>query len=481
MKTTFSRLFSTTALIILFAVTLLGLSFRAMVKSYLAEEKENSLQANATAVADLAATYSQVFLAPEFFPEKRLALGVNLSFAARISGTDAVICDEDGVVFLCSCSEPYCEHLGQQVDGDYLQQALQQGKAHTGVVSGLYQDTRYAVAAPIILPDGSTVGTVLVSEPLKGTETILTQITQMFIFVALIVLMLTVLCVSVFTQNQCRPLKDMADAAKEFGHGNLKTRVETGGNHTMEIDELAVAFNNMASSLEKSEYQRQEFVANVSHELKTPMTTIGGYVDGILDGTIPPEKEQHYLALVSDEIKRLSRLVRSMLDVSRLQDQGIPLEKMVRFDATESMGQVLISFEQKINDKGLDVQVDFPDHPVYARGELDAITQVMYNLIDNGVKFCEPGGRLGLRIRESGSKAYISVSNTGRTIPPEELPLVFDRFHKIDKSRSLNRDGWGLGLYIVKTIVCSHGEDISVTSRDGKTEFTFTLTRVNGL
>lgn len=187
------------------------------------------------------------------------------------------------------------------------------------------------------------------------------------------------------------------------------------------------------------------------------------------------------MALVSDEIKRLSRLVRSMLDVSRLQDQGIPPEKMVRFDVTESMGQILISFEQKINDKGLDVEVDFPDHPVYARGELDAVTQVMYNLIDNGVKFCEPGGRLGLRIRESGSKVYISVSNTGRTIPPEELPLVFDRFHKIDKSRSLNRDGWGLGLYIVKTIVCSHGEDISVTSRDGKTEFTFTLTRVNGL
>lgn len=477
MKTTFSRLFSTTALIILFAVTMLGLSFRAMVKGYLAQEKEDSLQANATAVAQLAASYSQSTVSFD----NSMAFRVNLSFSSQVSGTDAVICDENGTVVLCSCSELFCEHLGQQVDADYLQQLLERGKAQTGVVSGLYKETRYAVAMPIIRTDGSTVGSVLVSEPLKGTETILTQITQMFIFVALIVLMLTVLCVSVFTQNQCRPLKDMADAAKEFGHGDLKTRVETGGNHTLEIDELAVAFNNMASSLEKSEYQRQEFVANVSHELKTPMTTIGGYVDGILDGTVPPEKERHYLALVSDEIKRLSRLVRSMLDVSRLQDQGIPLEKMVRFDVTESLGQVLISFEQKINGKGLDVEVDFPDHPVYARGELDAVTQVMYNLVDNGVKFCEPGGRLGLRIRESGSKAYISVSNTGKTIPPEELPLVFDRFHKIDKSRSLNRDGWGLGLYIVKTIVCSHGEDVSVTSRDGKTEFTFTLTRVNGL
>ena len=302
-----------------------------------------------------------------------------------------------------------------------------------------------------------------------------------FIFVALIVLLLTVMCISIFTQNQCRPLKAMANAAKEFGHGNLKARVETGGDNTVEIDELAVAFNNMASSLEQSEYQRQEFVANVSHELKTPMTTIGGYVDGILDGTIPPEKRRQYLTLVSDEVKRLSRLVRSMLEVSRLQDQGIPPDKMVRFDVSECLGQVLITFEQKINDKALQVAVDFPEYPVYALGELDAVTQVVYNLIDNAVKFCTPGGQLGLSLRESGSKVYVSVSNTGDTIPPEELPLVFDRFHKIDKSRSLNRDGWGLGLYIVKTIICSHGEDISVTSRDGKTEFTFTLTEVNSL
>jgi signal transduction histidine kinase len=143
------------------------------------------------------------------------------------------------------------------------------------------------------------------------------------------------------------------------------------------------------------------------------------------------------------------------------------------------MGQVLITFEKKILDKKLDVQVEMPEHPVFTMADPDAITQVIYNLIDNAVKFCPQGGVLGIRIRESDNKAYVSVSNQGQTIPPEELPLVFDRFHKIDKSRSQNRDGWGLGLYIVKTIVCSHGENISVTSRDGKTEFTFTMPLVN--
>ena len=136
---------------------------------------------------------------------------------------------------------------------------------------------------------------------------------------------------------------------------------------------------------------------------------------------------------------------------------------------------MLISFEQKILGKKLNVAVDMPEHPVYTRANQDAITQVIYNLLDNAVKFSPEGGTLGLKVREGGSKIYISVSNDGDTIPPEELPLVFDRFHKTDKSRSQDREGWGLGLYIVKTLVCSHGENISVTSREGKTEFTFTM------
>ena len=286
--------------------------------------------------------------------------------------------------------------------------------------------------------------------------------------------------VSVFTRRQVWPLREMAKAASSFGHGDLTARVRVDERHTLEMQELSVAFNNMASSLQKSEYQRQEFVANVSHELKTPMTTIGGYIDGILDGTIPQERQEKYLRIVSDEVKRLSRLVRSMLDISRLQDQqGIPEDKKSRFDLTECVGQVLITFEQKITEKRLDVDVNFPEHPVFTRANQDYVTQVVYNLIDNAVKFCPQDQTIGIRIREGDSKAYISVSNQGQTIPPEELSLVFDRFHKTDKSRSQNRDGWGLGLYIVKTIVCSHGEDISVTSREGKTEFTFTMPLVN--
>ncbi len=182
------------------------------------------------------------------------------------------------------------------------------------------------------------------------------------------------------------------------------------------------------------------------------------------------------MAVISEEVKRLSRLVRSMLEISRLQDKGIPPERKKSFDICETVGQVLISFEQKINRKGLDVQVDLPEQGAKVYADPDAITQVVYNLTDNAVKFCPEGGVLSFALRQTKQNKYlVSVKNTGPTIPPEELPLVFDRFHKTDKSRSVDRDGVGLGLYIVKTIIGSHEEDIYVTSRDGVTEFSFTL------
>ena len=345
----------------------------------------------------------------------------------------------------------------------------------------MFEDNRYVVAVPITdIDTQAKLGIVIVSAPMEDTVAVMQKISDIFLVLAMVTVLVAVVLVSVFTRRQVYPLREMAKAASNFGHGDLTARVRVDDRNTQEVQELTTAFNNMASSLQKSEYQRQEFVANVSHELKTPMTTIGGYVDGILDGTIPEENRVKYLRIVSDEVKRLSRLVRSMLDISRLQDQQeIPDEMRTRFDLTECVGQVLITFEQKILHKNLEVEVEMPEYPVFTRANQDYVTQVVYNLIDNAVKFCPAAGVLGIRVKEGDSMAYISVSNQGETIPPEELSLVFDRFHKTDKSRSQNRDGWGLGLYIVKTIVCSHGENISVTSRDGKTEFTFTMPLVN--
>ena len=475
MKTTFGRTFSTAAAILLLALLVLGASFQSQVRDYLTETTMADMQKDAKVISDLAAAYSiDGSLSSRDFL-------LNLDIASQVSDSDAVICDVKGRVILCSDALSGCEHQGLQVNKEYLDMVIRHGShTDTGIIGGLYKENRYVVSVPIRSNNGKTVsGIVIVSTPTATTDSILQRISRIFLSVALIVVLFAVLAVSAFARNHSKPLRDMAKVANAFGHGDFEGRVKLRDGYSEEMQELSLAFNNMASTLQKSEYQRQEFVANVSHELKTPMTTISGYVDGILDGTIPPERQDYYLQIVSDETKRLSRLVRSMLDISKLQDQVIPEERKIHFDLEEAMGQVLITFEKKILDKKLDVQVEMPEHPVFTMADPDAITQVIYNLIDNAVKFCPEEGTLGLKIREGGGKAYISVSNDGETIPPEELPLVFDRFHKTDKSRSQNRDGWGLGLYIVKTLVDSHGENISVTSRDGKTEFTFTMPIVN--
>ncbi len=471
MRTTFSRTFLTATLVLLVALLAVGFFLRTLLSSHLDDTAFDRLENDAQVISQLAAAY---------YADGSLSnmdFLVDLNIASKLSEADSVICNRQGMILLCSEDPLNCAHKGLVVDSSYMDLVLAQGVTQsTGIIQGLYEDSRYVCAVPITVEDSKPVGIVIVSRSLAANQSVLQKMTDIFLFLSVLVTVIAVLVVFWMVKVQIGPLRQMAKTARAFGHGDLDARVELRPGAAEEIEELALAFNNMASSLQKSEYQRQEFVANVSHELKTPMTTIGGYIDGILDGTIPPERSRHYLKVVSDETKRLSRLVRSMLDISQLQNQGgIPEEKKSRFDLEETAGQVLITFEQKINAKGVAVEVDMPEHPVYTFANQDYVTQVIYNLIDNAVKFCPSGSTVGLSIREGGSKAIVTVFNDGETIPPEELPLVFDRFHKLDKSRSQNRDGWGLGLYIVKTIVCSHGENISVTSRDGRTAFTFTM------
>ena len=181
--------------------------------------------------------------------------------------------------------------------------------------------------------------------------------------------------------------------------------------------------------------------------------------------------------MISSETRRLSRLVRRMLDLSRMQsDQRISAQE--QFDAVELLLRVLVSLEQKITEKELDVETTLPDGPVMVWGDPDAVTQVCYNLLDNAVKFSTPGGRLSLKITTRAGKAYVSIGNQGETIPPQQLSYIFDRFHKADTSRSSHKEGVGLGLYIVKTLLNAYKEEITATSENGYTEFTFTLSEV---
>ena len=265
----------------------------------------------------------------------------------------------------------------------------------------------------------------------------------------------------------------MNKAAKEFAAGHFDVRVPVNGND--EIAELAETFNNMAASLEHNEEMRRLFLANVSHDLRTPMTTISGFIEGILDGAIPPENTNHYLEIIAGEVRRLSRLVNSLLDITRIQ-AGERKFNMAPFDICELAREIIITSEQRLEAKKLDVVFDADSDNMFVNADRDAIHQILYNICDNAIKFSNEGGRYEIGIHEKSGKVTVSVFNEGIGITAEDLPYVFDRFYKSDRSRGLDKTGVGLGLYIARTIIEAHKEKIWVESEYGKwCRFSFTL------
>ncbi len=469
MKTIYRRFLIPAALVLFCALLLVAGVFQYQARAQMQHNNYSGLESAAGTISQLASAYYE----EGSLDSDRFYLSVTV--ASRAANAQTVICDAQGRLVLCSEAPYGCIHQGMVISRDFLEEVylLKVARAE-GKIQALYEDARYVVSVPIYDSRGNPAGIVLTSMPTEPTKDAFRSLMQVCILTSAGVVLAATVLMALILRRQNSPLKEIRRVANDFAHGKLSSRVTIHKKSSMDMQELALAFNNMAESLEKAEQQRQEFVANVSHELKTPMTTISGFMDGMLDGTIPKEEQPKYMRLVSEETKRLSRLVRSMLDISRLSQDGVLEEQKTQFDVAECAGRVLISFEQKILQKELDVSVNFPEHPVYTRANEDSITQVIYNLLDNAVKFCPAGGRLGVQIRQTSEKIYVGVSNSGNPIPPEELPLVFERFHKTDKSRT-GKDGWGLGLYIVKTIICSHGEDIRVSSAGDTTEFTFTL------
>ena len=351
----------------------------------------------------------------------------------------------------------------------------------TGNLSGFFDKGHCTYGVALYAPDSRFIGAVIASTDSVGMSQLLEAMDNTVLMSTLWIMLAALIAVYFITERMVAPLKSMSRAAKSFAKGKFDARVTVTGSD--EIAELAVAFNNMAENLATANEMQRSFVANVSHDLRTPMTTISGFIDGILSGAIPEEKHEYYLGVISEEVRRLSRLVTALLDISRMQ-AGERKFTMADFDICELSRQVLISFEQKIEAKKLDVSFECDSDRMDVIGDRDAIHQVLYNICDNAVKFSSERGKLKMSFTWSAGglgrpyKAVVTVYNEGQGIPAEDLPFVFERFYKSDKSRGLDKTGVGLGMFISKTIVEAHGETISVDSEYGKyCAFTFTLAR----
>ncbi len=464
-RTLFSKYLQISLAIVLVSFLILGVMLVFFVARYSENDKRELLTENAHSVADLISDSSTLV-------NNNLILGQSnflqtvMSTISKSINASIFITNNTGLTQLCS-EGANCVHDRAKIPDSIMKSALTGEYFETSNLGGIYKNNYYTVGVPIIVNSNGqniAVGVAFVSSEASSISDFTANITKIFFFAAIATFAIVFCMVGLYTYNMVRPLRQMAQAAKSFGAGDFSSRVPVTSQD--EIGQLAIAFNNMADSLATSEGTRRSFIANVSHELKTPMTTIAGFIDGILDGTIPPDRQGYYLNIVSTEVRRLSRLVQSMLALSRIDSGELRMNKQ-RFDLTNILISTLLTFEQKIGDRNIRVEGLEEADTIFVDGDPDMIHQVVYNLIENAVKFTNEGGYIRISLSDAPDRTTLEIRNSGQGIQPDELPHIFERFYKTDKSRSKDKNGMGLGLYIVKTILRLHGGDITAASETG--------------
>ena len=391
-------------------------------------------------------------------------LTAGFAFLGDASGNEIILVDTGGHLLASSDGEQF---VGKTLSHE-VTQAVRRGEEFFSSTNlkGYLSESKSVSARACMNQNGEIYAYLFVAMENVTVSAFLDGMRRFFLLNVLIVMAIAYLVSYYLTKRMAQPLRQIARATNSFAKGDFSVRVPVGDEDDL-IGQLAISFNEMADALSKNEQTRSSFVANISHDLRTPMTTIGGFIDGILDGTIPPEKERYYLKIVSDEVKRLSRLVVVMMNVAKIEagEVHLNLSSINFFDTTCSM---LFSFEQRIEEKKIKIELEEDHLPVSA--DADLINQVIYNLIDNAVKFTPEGGAIRITFKKDTTEnmGVMTITNTGEGISQEDISRIFDRFYKSDRSRGLDKNGVGLGLYIVKSIVDAHRGSISVSSVKGE-------------
>lgn len=474
----FAKYFILFATIFLVVLTILGTTLTILVSVYTQNENTRLLKENTQTIANSVKSTLVVQDMNDNYSVEKEMICSSLNIISNSIDADLFVCDVEGNVILCKEKAntaplfgelPPCVYHNEFKVGDVLlRNVYEGGYVGRGSVSG---QLSYIVGYPIY-SNGQIIGSVFATTK-TDADTLTAAVLRMFVSSALACLAIAFVCIWYLTRQMVKPLRQMSKAAKQFAIGDFSYRVKISGDD--ELAELGRAFNDMADALDTLESSRRSFVSNVSHELRTPMTSIGGFIDGILDGTIPREKSNYYLNIVSGEIRRLSRLVVAMLNMSKIESGSFEM-KPSNYDISDQIIHILLTFEQKIDEKNIEIQGLENLRPTYIVADTDMIYQVIYNIFDNAVKFTNEGGYIRVTMNDLNNAIEVHIKNSGIGIDANELSKVFERFYKVDKSRSLDAKGAGLGLYIVKMMIEMHGGSIRALSEDEHSaEFVFRI------
>lgn len=318
---------------------------------------------------------------------------------------------------------------------------------------------------------------LIISTPEKAVYDARSQVIKYFASSVAVSSAIAMIVVSFYTSMITRPLKQLKESAKRVARGDFSDEIVAKSND--EVGELIRSYNTMVKDLKSLDKVKSDFIANVSHDLRTPLTSINGFLGGILDGTIPEEKREYYLQIVRDEVQRMTSLVNSLLELTKF-EKGSQKFNFQSLNINELIRTCIVKYENIIMDKNLDIEVDFENDDEFAIGDKEAIERVFINLLHNAIKFTDSGGKITVGTRKlKNNKVEIYVQDTGIGIDANDIDFIWDRFYKSDKSRGMDKTGTGLGLSICKSILNAHDQDLYVESKLGEgSKFIFTLNSV---
>lgn len=459
-----TKLVATFALVVTIGYVLIAVVLSMWFQSYFLEKNREDLEETAA----LASPSVPLYLNKEIDDTELLR---NLSLIKGVEKGDILLVDASGYIFFVT-NEAYDSLVFTRFNFPDRDRLVEGNSIEINGEMNPITNEEMSLFIKPVRSGMSYQGAIVVYTPLETIREPLNDIYVRIWSITATAVLISVIFIYYIAQRMLfKPLAELNTIARKISKGEVTQRVLVTS--TDEIGQLSESFNSMAESLEQTDKNRRDFLSNISHELRSPITSMRGFIAGILDGIIPMDKEKYYLKIVYDEIQRLTRLVNDLLDLSAMESGKFSF-KLTELDINEIVKVCIRRFETKIDDKGLKVNVTLEGDHLYAAGDRDRLIQVITNLVDNSIKHCPDNGNIRIQTKSKGKKVHVSVYNDGTPIPEGDIKYIWDRFYKGDKSRT-NKVSTGLGLPIVRNIITQFGEDIWVENKGQGVLFTFTL------